>query len=135
MNSLEFFYEFTRLPQWIHLDSSMNSLDFINNSSTNCFEWVHLNSSMISFEFINKYIWIYPQIQLNLSADSFKIFTNFLKISLIFIIWIFWENHQWIHKWIHKWIHQIMSLTEKFFNSFFLVFSHFAKLFVKFFKP
>ena len=60
-----------------------------------------MNSSTNSLKF-NEFIRFHPKSQLNLSTGSFKIFTNFLKISLIFIIWIFWENHQRIHKWIHN---------------------------------
>ena len=68
---------------------------------------------MNSFEFIRKFNWIY---------QPFKMFTNFLKISLIFIIWIFLENHQWIHKrcansfefikeliWLNQWIYFDLS--------------------------
>ena len=80
---------------------------------------------MNSLGFLNEF----TRIQLNLSTDS-----NFLKISLIFIIWIFWGNHQWIKKWIH-WI---KSKTEKFFLIYFfwflLVFSNVTKLFIKFLK-
>ena len=97
MNSLKFINEFIWFLQWIHLNSSTNTLKFINK-----FKQIHLNSSTNSLKFINEFIWFHPQIQLNLSTDLFKIFTNVLKISLIFIIWIFLENHQWIHKWIHK---------------------------------
>ena len=105
------------------------------NSLTNWFEFINkliwiqqqidLNSLTITWKFINEFIWIHLQIQLNSSTDS-----NFLKILLIFIIWIFWGNHQWIKKWIH-WI---KSKTEKFFNSFFFAFSMFLVILLNFFK-
>ena len=104
----------------------MNSLGFLNISSTNCFEFIyefiriHQQIHLNSLKFINECIWIHQQIQLNLSTDSFKIFTNFLKISPIFIMWIFWENHQWIQKWIH-WIES--KLNHFFAFSKFLVIS------------
>ena len=56
MNSLAFFNEFTRIPKWVHKNSSTNSL-----------------------KIINKFIWIHLQIQLNLSTDSFDC-KNFLDI-------------------------------------------------------
>ena len=51
-------------------------------------------------------------------------FTNFLKISLIFIIWIF---EKIINEFTNEFIELNLSLS-------FLNFSHFAKLFIKFFK-
>ena len=70
---------------------------------------------MNSFEFIRKFNWIY---------QPFKMFTNFLKISLIFIIWIF---EKIINEFTNEFIELNLSLS-------FLNFSHFAKLFIKFFK-
>ena len=97
MNCFELINQFIWILQWILLNSSTNTLKFINK-----FKQIHLNSSTNSLKFINEFIWFHPQIQLNLSTDLFKIFTNFPEILLIFIIWIFLENRQWIHKWIHK---------------------------------
>ena len=102
--------QFIRIHQQIHLNSSTNWFEFINKF-IKIHQWIHLNSSMNSFEFIRKFNWIY---------QPFKMFTNFLKISLIFIIWIF-------EKIINEFIELNLSLS-------FLNFSHFAKLFIKFFK-
>ena len=70
---------------------------------------------MNSFEFIRKFNWIY---------QPYKMFTNFLKISLIFIIWIF---EKIINEFTNEFIELNLSLS-------FLNFSHFAKLFIKFLK-
>ena len=70
---------------------------------------------MNSFEFIRKFNWIY---------QPFKMFTNFLKISLIFIIWIF---EKIMNEFTNEFIELNLILS-------FLNFSHFAKLFIKFFK-
>ena len=65
----------------------MNSLGFLNISSTNCFEFInefiriHQQIHLNSLKFINECIWIHQQIQLNLSTDSFKIFTNYKLAS------------------------------------------------------
>ena len=52
-------------------------------------------------------------------------FTNFLKISLIFIIWIF-------EKIMNEFTNEFIELN---LILIFLNFSHFAKLFIKFLKP
>ena len=95
LNKFNWNQQLTQIPQWIHLDSSMNSLEFINKYikiHQQIHQQIHLNSSTNSLKFINEFIWFHPQIQLNLSTDLFKIFTNFPEILLIFIIWIFFRK-------------------------------------------
>ena len=90
MNSLAFFNEFTRIPKWVHKNSSTNSL-----------------------KIINKFIWIHPQIQLNLSTDSFDC-KNFLDIHHFSYI-----QHFLFFEFIDKIIYEF---TDEFIESNLIIF-------------
>ena len=128
INSLRFLNEFTRIPQWIQqivLNSSMSSFEFFNEF-IQIHKQINLNSSTNWYEFIikliNEFICIHLQILFNISADPFKIFTNFHSFLL------FGCFEKIINEFTNEFIELSLRL-KSFFN-----FSHFAKLFIKFFK-
>ncbi len=115
----------------------MNSLEFINkfiNEFIWILQWIHQqidsNSLTNSLKFINEFIWIHQWIHLNSSANSIE-YINHLKCLQIFkkyhsfLLFGFFEKI--INEFTNEFIELNLSLS-------FLNFSHFAKLFIKFFK-
>ena len=105
LNKFNWNQQLTQIPQWIHLDSSMNSVRFLNEF-TQIPQWIHwgiwVNLLRNPSEFIEESEWIHWEISGNLLGNRSEFIEEFEWI--VDFNWICFIQRNLLNKKILKWL-------------------------------